>query len=167
MEILYLGEESLRQKSIPVENITEEIKDLVQKMFVTMKIKDGIGLAAPQIGKNIRIFVTGVNNEQRVFINPQIIETSEKVCSYEEGCLSIPQIYEKVVRPETVTVQYQNIDGRRKTLQTTGLLARVIQHENDHLDGVLFIDRIDEKLREEAIKLFEKKKKPIKKKAAV
>lgn len=157
MRILKLGEETLREVSIPVEKIDEPLIAFIDEMFKAMKNNDGIGLAAPQVGKNIRLFVIQINkNEQMVFINPQIIATSEQLCSMEEGCLSIPRVFENVMRPESIRVQYMDINGRRKTIDASGLLARVIQHENDHLDGVLFIDRIDEDLKIRAERKFEK-----------
>ncbi len=152
-----MGEESLRQKSEPVKEITEDIKQLVEAMFETMEEKDGIGLAAPQVGQNIRLFVVGLETQRFVFINPEIIETSQETCSMEEGCLSIPKIYEAVIRPSAVKVQFLNLEGRRKTIEADGLLARVIQHENDHLNGILFVDKLDEELREAVIKKFNQK----------
>lgn len=144
MEVLRLGNETLRSKAVPVEEVTDEIRALAAEMFETMEKSDGVGLAAPQIGLSIRMFVLKADDGiKRVFINPQIIETSQELCSYEEGCLSIPKYYEDVVRPERITVQAKNENGRRFTLEADGFLARVIQHEYDHLEGVLFIDRID------------------------
>ncbi len=158
MKILYLGEESLKQSSEPVAHIDESLQNLIADMFVTMEEDNGIGLAAPQIGKNIRLFIVKIDDGvQRVFINPQIVATSEAVCSYEEGCLSIPKMYASVVRPESVTVQYQDQNGRRKILQATGLLARVIQHEYDHLEGVLFVDRLEEEEKQALIKKFKER----------
>lgn len=141
---MHLGNETLKKKAEPVAEVTEEIRALVEEMFITMDKEEGIGLAAPQIGRSIRLFVLKADDGvKRTFINPQIIQTSTEVSSYEEGCLSIPKIYADVIRPERVTVQALNEKGRRFTLEADGLLARVIQHEYDHLDGILFIDRID------------------------
>lgn len=161
MKVMTLGDEVLRMKAEPVAEVTDEIRELIREMFVTMKVEDGIGLAAPQIGKSIRLFVVQADDDvERAFINPQIIETSLETESYEEGCLSIPKQYEEVVRPSRVTVQALNERGRRFTLEADGLLARVIQHEYDHLDGVLFIDRIDpdkkEKIEKKLLKKAEK-----------
>lgn len=155
MEVLYLGEQTLRQPSKPVEHIDETLHNLVREMFITMERDEGIGLAAPQVGKNIRLFIVKINDGvERVFINPQIVATSEAQCSYEEGCLSIPKLYASVIRPESVTVQYKEINGRRKTMEASGLLARVIQHEYDHLDGLLFIDRLSEQERDALVAKF-------------
>lgn len=167
MEVLYLGDETLRQPSQPVQNIDDELRTVIQEMFITMDKDRGIGLAAPQIGKNIRLFVVKIDDGvERVFINPQIIGTSEKQCSYEEGCLSIPKMYAEVIRPESVTVQYQDAQGRRKTIEATGLLARVIQHEYDHLEGILFIDRLSEKDRNTIIEKFTQQQERKKQRAA-
>ena len=155
MKVLYLGEETLRQPSRSVEHIDDSLRELIREMFITMDTDKGIGLAAPQVGENIRLFIVKIDDGvERVFINPLIVGTSEKQCSYEEGCLSIPKMYADVIRPESVTVQYQDINGRRRTIEATGLLARVIQHEYDHLEGILFIDRMSEKERDGLVAKF-------------
>ena len=158
MKVLYLGEESLRCPSKAVEQIDTELRELIRNMFITMEEDKGIGLAAPQVGENIRLFIVKIDDGiERVFINPQIIATSEQQCSYEEGCLSIPNIYASVIRPEAITIQYKDMNGRRKTMQASGLLARVIQHEYDHLEGILFIDRLSEKERDALVAKFAKR----------
>ncbi len=143
MEVLHLGDETLRKKALPVEEITDETRALVAEMFETMEREEGVGLAAPQIGRSIRLFVVKADDGvERAFINPQIVATSQETCVFEEGCLSIPKYYEEVERPERITIQARNEKGRRFTLDAEGFLARVIQHEYDHLEGILFIDRI-------------------------
>jgi len=143
MKVIQLGNETLRRKALPVEEINDEIRLLVREMFETMVREEGIGLAAPQVDRSIRLFVVKADDGiERTFINPQIIATSQETESYEEGCLSIPKTYEDVIRPSAITVQARNERGRRFTLEADGLLARVIQHEYDHLEGILFIDRI-------------------------
>ncbi|MFQ3547068.1 MAG: peptide deformylase, partial [Termitinemataceae bacterium] len=118
----------------------------------------GIGLAGPQVGLLQRIFIVHIEGETpRVFINPTIIGTSPEQSQYEEGCLSIPGMYADVNRPEKITIQAWNERGRPFTLDAEGLLARVIQHEYDHLEGVLFIDRLSELKRKRLIALYEKK----------
>lgn len=152
-----MWEETLREVSSPVPCINEDVKRLIDEMFITLKKSNGIGLAAPQIGRNIRLFIVQLEeNDGMVFINPEIIRTSDEQCSMEEGCLSIPKVYEKVIRPKDVTLQYMDINGRKQLIQATGLLARVIQHEYDHLNGVLFVDRLEEELKEKAIGKFKK-----------
>jgi peptide deformylase len=143
LDIVKLGTPSLREKSVPVEEINEEIKQLAEDMFETMIEANGVGLACPQIGKNIRMFVLIADDDvRRVFINPTIIKTSEETCDYEEGCLSVPQFYESITRPEKVTIQAWNENGKPFTLDADGFLARIIQHEYDHLEGHVFTDRI-------------------------
>ena len=158
LEVTKLGEDVLRKKAEPVTEINDEIRALVEDMFETMIEKDGVGLAAPQIGKSLRLFVViADDNVRRVFINPQIIKTSTEVGEYDEGCLSIPQVYETIVRPLEVTVQAYNEKGRPFTLEADGLLARIIQHEYDHLDGILYIDRGDKNFAEKTENQFKKR----------
>lgn len=152
-----MGDELLRLTSSPVSKIDDSLKLFVQEMFTTLEKSGGIGLAAPQTGHNIRLFIVRLeDSDDMVFINPEILQTSETLCVMEEGCLSIPKIYEKVSRPKEVTVQYVNINGKKQIIKADGLLARVIQHEYDHLNGVLFLDRIGEEARNKAIAKFEK-----------
>ena len=158
MEVITLGNETLRIKAAPVPEVTDEIRSLIREMFIVMEKADGVGLAAPQIDLSIRLFVLKADDGiERAFINPQIIQTSPETCSYEEGCLSVPKVWEKVIRPEKITVQALNERGRPFTLEADGLLARIIQHEYDHLDGILFIDRIDPAKKAKAEERFLKK----------
>lgn len=167
MKVYTLGNEVLREKAVPIDTITDEIKALIPEMFKTMENQNGIGLAAPQIGKSIRLFVVKIDDEvERVFINPQIIATSTETCSYEEGCLSVPKYYESVTRPETIVVQALNEKGRRFTIEADGLLARVIQHEYDHLEGILFIDRIPQAKKDKISQKFAKQAEQAQKKQA-
>jgi peptide deformylase len=158
MEIITLGNEVLRQKALPIQDIDAQVKALAQEMIETMHRGRGIGLAGPQVGLLQRIFVVQIDGDSpRVFINPSIIGTSPEISQYEEGCLSIPGLYADVTRPEKVTVQAWNERGRPFTLDAEGLLARVIQHEYDHLEGVLFIDRLSEPKRNRLLTLYDKK----------
>lgn len=158
LDVTKLGEEILRQVAVPVEEVNDEIRQLAEDMFETMIATDGVGLAAPQIGKSIRMFVLIADDDvRRVFINPQIIKTSEEVCDYDEGCLSIPHVYETITRPAKVTVQALNEKGKPFTLDAEGFLARIIQHEYDHLDGILYIDRGDKDFAEKTIAQFKKR----------
>ena len=158
LRITKIGEEILRQKAQPVEEINDEIRQLANDMLETMIDADGVGLAAPQIGRSIRMFVIMADDDvKRVFINPQIIKTSNEVGPYDEGCLSIPQVYETIVRPLQVTVQAYDENGKRFTLDADGLLARCIQHDNDHLDGVLYIDRGDPDFAQKTEEQFKKR----------
>lgn len=158
MEIFTLGNDVLRQKALPVQDIDGQVKALSQEMIDTMHRGRGVGLAGPQVGLLQRIFVVHIDGESpRIFINPTIIGTSPELSLFEEGCLSIPGMYADVTRPDKVTVQAWNERGRPFTLDAVGFLARVIQHEYDHLEGVLFIDRLSEPKRKRLIALYDKK----------
>lgn len=158
IEICKLGEKVLREKAEPVAEVTDEIRKLTDEMFDAMIAADGVGLAGPQVGKKLRLFVVIADDDvRRVFINPQIIATSQELGDYDEGCLSIPGVYETIKRPVKVTVQALNENGKPFTLEADGLLARVIQHEYDHLDGVLFIDRGDANFAKKTTEQFKKR----------
>ena len=161
MDILTIGDDLLRRKAAPVANIKKERthwEKVVQEMLEALKIGKGVGLAGPQIGLQQQIFVTSVEgDEPRVFINPSIIETSQETSKYEEGCLSIPGIWADVIRPKSVKVQAWNEKGHPFTLEADGLLARVILHEYDHLEGVFFIDRLPELKQKKILEKIAKK----------
>ena len=158
MKIVTVGDDVLRQKAAAVPEVDEETRRFALSMIETMQQGDGIGLAAPQVGVTKRLFVCHVRgDEPRVFINPEIIGTSLELVEYEEGCLSIPGGYANVTRPDTISVQAQNEEGKRFTLEASGLLSRVIQHEMDHLKGVLFIDHLEEHKRRRLMKLYKKR----------
>jgi peptide deformylase len=157
LNIVTLGDERLKKHSILVPEFNGELISLTEHMFESMWTNKGIGLAAVQVGKLIRLFITHIpNDDPRVFINPEVVETSVEQGAFEEGCLSIPEINADVNRPQAVKVQAWNLKGRPFSLDADGLLARVIQHELDHLNGVLFIDRLDPKKRERLVKRYEK-----------
>jgi len=157
MQIITLGNELLRQKAEKITAIDEDTVKLANQMLEILVRDKGIGLAGPQIGVMKRIFVVAVQgDEPRVFINPSILETSHKTVKFEEGCLSIPGIYTNVIRSESIKIQAWNIKGRPFTLETTGLLARVILHEYDHLEGVLFLDHVPENKRAKLVEKYEK-----------
>lgn len=158
LDIVTLGDEVLREQVDEIQDVNGEIAELAQNMLSTMYTGDGVGLAAPQVGLLKSLFVCHVNGDQpRVFINPQIIGTSQELLPYEEGCLSIPGVYGDVIRPASITVQAINERGKPFKVDAEGMLARVIQHEMDHLKGVLFIDHLDEKQRERLLKTYQKK----------
>jgi peptide deformylase len=157
LNIVTLGDERLQKHSIVVPEFDGEIQTLAEQMFETMYINKGIGLAAVQVGKLIRLFITHVpNDDPRVFINPEIVETSVDQGTYEEGCLSIPEINADVIRPAHVRIQAWNLKGRPFSIDAGQMLARVVQHELDHLNGVLFIDRLNPKKRERLVRRYEK-----------
>ena len=145
--IVKYGEQSLREPSKEVFKVSKKIQDLVHDMLETMYSANGVGLAAPQIGVNLRIFVIDVSSENEplnplVFINPKIIKKSGSICS-QEGCLSFPDVYSNVKRAEYVMVKATDLKGRSFVMEAKdgSLLARAIQHEFDHLEGILFVDR--------------------------
>lgn len=139
--ILHFGEEPLREDSEPVGVITDDIRRLVDDMFETMHESKGVGLAAPQVGVNLRIAIIDIGEGPLTLINPKIISSSGKE-TCDEGCLSFPGLTEKVERAKKVLAKATDINGTKFEIEANGLLARAIQHELDHLDGVLFIDRI-------------------------
>ena len=160
LDIVKLGESVLREKCIPVEpeEINDDFRKFLDEMFETMTKANGVGLAAPQVGIAKRFFVIIADDEvRRVFINPQILSTSAEMCDYEEGCLSIPSLYESISRPAKVTVQALDQNGKRFTIDADGFLARIIQHENDHLDGIMYIDRGDPEFKKKAEETMKKR----------
>ena len=170
MKIYKLGEEVLRQKceEVKPEEIDDSMRKLFEEMFQTMVSANGVGLAAPQVGIAKRFFVAMSDDEvRRVFINPVITKTSAELCDYEEGCLSIPGENENISRPAKVSVSALNEHGKPFVLEDVdGLLARIIQHENDHLDGILYIDRGNAEEKERIISDFKKRAERAEKKAA-
>jgi peptide deformylase len=164
-EILILPDKRLRLVSEPVKAIDREIKTLVADMFDTMYDAPGIGLAAIQVGVPRRIVTMDLAKKEdeekqpRVFINPDILWKSEEKAIYEEGCLSIPEFYEEVERPAQVRVKYLDVEGREQEVEASGLLATCLQHEIDHLNGVLFIDYITKLKRDRVVKKFTKAQK--------
>jgi peptide deformylase len=160
-EIITLPDPRLRLVSKPVERLDEALSRLVDDMFETMYDAPGIGLAAIQVGEPRRVITMDVakkdeEREPQVFINPEILWTSEELSIYEEGCLSIPEYYEEVERPAQVKVRYLGLDGASCEVDATGLLATCLQHEIDHLNGVLFIDHLSKLKRSRVIKRFTK-----------
>ena len=152
LKVLKYGEEILARKADPVMEISDEIKALAADMFETCYKKNGVGLAAPQVGKSVRLFIISIPPADRdsddrkdyfeaAMINPEISEKKGKQTD-EEGCLSVPNVYEEVERAMYITVRYTDLDGKEQILKADGLTARAIQHENDHLDGYLFVDRL-------------------------
>lgn len=147
LRIYKYGHPILRVDGKKIKKIDNKTKTLVADMIETMVEADGIGLAAPQVGKAVALCI--VNNsliedggEPEAYINPVIYESGQEIVRMEEGCLSIPDIREDVDRPESIRVRYQDLDGVEHDEETGGMLARVLQHEIDHLHGVLFVDRI-------------------------
>ncbi len=150
MMTIITGEKNpiLRQKSKEVEHFTKEVYDLIEQMKQIVIKENALGLAAVQIGIPKRIIVCRVNDEFKVFINPEIKAFSKQKDCLEEGCLSLPNIYGEVERPKTITLLAKNEEGKKIKLKVFGLLSRIIQHEIDHLNGILFIDKA-KKIRKE------------------
>jgi peptide deformylase len=157
LDIRVLGDPVLRKQTTPVEEVTPEIRELISDMFDTMYAAEGIGLAAPQVGRTERIAVMDVEGQKFALINPEIIE-KEGTTRREEGCLSIPDIFGDVTRANRVIVRALNEDGIEIEAEGTELLAVCMQHEIDHLDGKLFIDYLSVLKRRSALNKWEKLK---------
>ena len=159
--ILILPDPRLRVVADPVEEIDDEIKTLARDMLETMYEAPGIGLAAPQVGALKRVVVMDLSKDDEpknpiVMINPEIVKYSEETVTTEEGCLSIPELYYEVERPAEVTVRYTDLEGKEHTTDATERLAICMQHEIDHLDGVLYIDYLSRLKRDRVLKKFQK-----------
>jgi len=160
-DILILPDKRLRLVSKPVAKIDSAIGKLVEDMFETMYDAPGIGLAAIQVGEPKRIVTLDLAKKDdprnpQAFINPELVWESKEIGTHEEGCLSIPEYYEEVERPAEVKVRYLDLDGKPREIEANGLLATCLQHEIDHLNGVLFIDHISKLKRDRVIKKFTK-----------
>ena len=150
LEIYKLGNDVLRQDSKRITKVDDSVRKLARQMLQSMYAAKGIGLAAPQIGINKELLVIDVNFEDSaaeplILINPEITDFGNTLNSYEEGCLSIPGVYLNVVRPSTIKLKFRDEMGRPRKMKADGILARCIQHEMDHLNGVLFVDRVSSK----------------------
>jgi len=159
--LIILPDPLLRQVSKPVERVDGDLRKFADDMLETMYDAPGIGLAAIQVGEPRRLLVIdlakeGEPPEPHVFINPEILESSDQRSVYEEGCLSIPDYYAEVERPAAVRVKYLDRDGTLQEMQAEGLMATCLQHEIDHLNGVLFIDHISKLKRDMVVRKFKK-----------
>ena len=162
-EILVVPNPVLKQVSKPVEQVDDALRTLMDDMLETMYAAPGIGLAAIQIGVPKRVIVMdlareGEEKQPRYFVNPEILWKSEETQPYEEGCLSVPEYYDEVLRPAKVRLRYLNYQGEQIEEDAEGLYAVCVQHEMDHLDGVLFIDHLSRLKREQAVKKVKKLK---------
>ena len=164
-EIIILPDKQLRLVSKPVEKVTAEVRKLADDMFETMYDAPGIGLAAIQVAQPLRLITMDLAKKEedgetkprpRVFINPEILSSSDEMSVYEEGCLSIPEYYEEVERPAKVRVRFTDLDGKVHEEDAEGLFATCIQHEIDHLNGVLFVDYLSKLKRDRVLKKFAK-----------
>jgi peptide deformylase len=152
LDIRRFGDPVLKTRAAPVETFDESLVRLTQDMLATMRDQEGVGLAANQVGRLKRVFVAAIEDEEYVFVNPVLSDWSETTESVPEGCLSIPGIQVDVERPTAVTVSGHDASGEPLELRATDLLARVLQHEVDHLDGVLILDRTDRQSRKAAMR---------------
>jgi peptide deformylase len=160
-EILTAPDPRLREKSKPVETVDDALRALMDDMMETMRKAPGIGLAAIQVGVPLRVVVMDLAGADeapapRYFVNPVISDQSAETSLYEEGCLSVPEFFEDVERPARCRVDYLDYDGAAQTLEAEGLLATCIQHEMDHLEGVLFIDHISRLKRDRILRKIRK-----------
>ena len=182
--IIEIPDPVLKQISAPVETFDDGLRTLVADMFETMYDAPGIGLAAIQLGVPLRVLVIDLQpededaepeactahgdhhhthrplkQEPRIFINPEIFDRSEELAVYNEGCLSVPEIYAEVERPARIRARWQDLDGKRHEAEIDGMLATCLQHEMDHLEGIVFLDRVSRLKRQMAIKKLEKQRK--------
>jgi peptide deformylase len=162
--ILTAPDPRLQAVSMDVETVDDDIRSLIEDMTESMYAAEGIGLAAIQIGVAKRVLVIDLDQKEgtrnpRAFINPKITWASEEMAVFEEGCLSVPEIWDDVERPARIKAEYLDTDGKLQTLEADGLLATCLQHEMDHLDGVLFIDHLSRLKKNMAIKKLTKAKK--------
>ena len=159
--LIILPDPKLRLVSTPIERVTDEVRRLADDMLETMYDAPGVGLAAIQVGVPLRMVTMDVSKSETerqpmVLINPEVVASSEELNVYEEGCLSIPEYYEEVERPARVTFRYTNLQGETVEQEADGLLATCIQHEIDHLNGVLFIDYLSKLKRDRVMTKFKK-----------
>jgi peptide deformylase len=152
LEIRTFGDPVLKTRAAPVESFDESLVRLTQDMLATMRDNEGVGLAANQVGRLKRVFVAAIEDEEYVITNPVLTDSSETTETAPEGCLSIPGIQVDIERPIAVTVSGQDVSGKPLHIKASDLLARVLQHEVDHLDGVLILDRTDRQSRKAAMR---------------
>ena len=152
LDIRTFGDPVLKTRAAPVESFDESLVRLTQDMLGTMRDNEGVGLAATQVGRLKRVLVAAVEDDEYVIVNPVLTDRSETTETATEGCLSIPGIQVDVERPTAVTVSGQDVSGKPLQIEASDLLARVLQHEVDHLDGVLILDRTDRQSRKAALR---------------
>jgi len=152
LDIRKFGDPVLKTRASPVESFDESLVRLTQDLLATMRDNEGVGLAATQVGRLKRVFVAAIEDKEYVIVNPVLTDISETTETATEGCLSIPGIQVDVERPTAVTISGQDVSGRPLQIEASDLLARVLQHEVDHLDGVLILDRTDRQSRKAAMR---------------
>lgn len=159
--LIILPDPLLRQVSKPIERVDGALRKFADDMLDTMYDAPGIGLAAIQVGEPLRMLVIDLSKDDepkspQVFVNPEVLSSSDARSTYEEGCLSIPDYYAEVERPAGIRVRFEDVDGKRHEIDADGMLATCLQHEIDHLNGVLFIDHISKLKRDMVVKRFRK-----------
>jgi peptide deformylase len=169
LKVRYYGDPILRKRCEPIDEITEEIRQLARDMIETMDRSNGCGLAAPQVGHSIRLFVIRdyiVHDDghwtmtgPKVFINPKLSSPGSHILTDVEGCLSLPGLRLDIDRPDRITIEAQDLDGNKIREEVDGYNARIRMHENDHINGVLFVDRVDQKTRHQIDPLLRDMKK--------
>ncbi len=152
LKIRMFGDPVLKTRAAPVESFDGSLAHLAEEMLLTMRDHEGVGLAANQVGRLKRILVAAVEEERFVLVNPVIVEAADATEHALEGCLSIPEVQVEVERPAAVTISAQDTSGAPLRIEASGLLARIFQHEIDHLDGVLILDRTDRESRKAAMR---------------
>ena len=152
LDIKTFGDPVLKTRAAPVREFDETLQRLTEDMLTTMREREGVGLAANQVGRLRRVLVAAVEDDEYAVVNPKLETSSEETELFAEGCLSIPGIHVDVERPTAVTVTGQDLSGKPIRLEAEGLLARVLQHEIDHLNGVLILDRTDRESRKAALR---------------
>jgi peptide deformylase len=155
LDLHLLGSPVLRQRSAEVSAVDAGVRQFISDLFETMDLAKGVGLAANQVGKATRVAVVGVESERLALVNPVIL-SAEGSAREEEGCLSVPEVYGEVERPERIVVEATDANGQRYRREASGLLARAIQHEIDHLDGILFLDHLSTLKRQLLLKRYKK-----------
>ncbi len=160
MELVFYPNDILRQTTAPVTEFTAELKETLEEMVVIMDRGRGVGLAGPQVGLALSVFIVRLKEQKPVFfINPELTSTSHELSVYEEGCLSIPLVYAEIARPASISIQAYNLRGRPFRLDVEDFFARVVQHELDHLKGVLFTDHLSKPKRERLLDQYQKLRK--------
>lgn len=152
LEIRTFGDPVLKSAAPPVENFDKSLSRLAEDMLAAMRERDGVGLAATQVGRLKRIFVASLEEEEYIIVNPVIEDRTQQTETDHEGCLSLPGVQVEVERAYGITVAGSDTDGNPVSMEATGLLARIIQHEIDHLDGITILDRTDRESRREAMR---------------
>jgi len=164
LKIVYAPDPMLKEVCEPLSQVDDHHRELIKKMFEAMYEANGVGLAAPQVGINKRIFIldSGAREEEKkplTMINPSLVSLDDKTVSYEEGCLSFPEHFAEIDRPDQLTIKYLDENNKKKTLTTDGFTSRIIQHELDHLNGILFVDYLSRLKRDVIIRKMKKFKK--------